>query len=85
LKTNIVVVEWIDAVRDDDVVVAGAGPIGCNRQTVGWLLRNDEHGVVMAMSDDEGSYERGFFIPFPYIVQVTQLVPYWTENNEYEG
>lgn len=63
---RLALVTWLDAGRTDDTVT-GHEDIGIRRQTVGWVLRNDEKGVVLAMTHDAGEYERGFFIPRLYI------------------
>lgn len=65
-------VTWLDASRTDDVVTAH-DRIGVERQTVGWLLRDDRDGVIIAMTLDEDRFERGFTIPRNYIVSVERL------------
>lgn len=68
-----VVVTWIDAMRGDESVEA-TQVISCRRETVGWLLRDDREGVLVAMSkDDQGDktiYERWFGIPRRYVESV---------------
>lgn len=69
---KIALVRWIDASRSDEEVSAySLGP--SVRETVGWLLREDKDGVVVAMSRDDGHFERGFYIPRAYIEGITKL------------
>jgi hypothetical protein len=70
---KIVLVKWLDATRTDDVISA-SGKIGIVRETVGWLLRKDDDGIVIAFTRDDGhDYERGFTIPHTYIKSVRVL------------
>lgn len=72
MKPPVAIVKWKDASRTDDVVnPAAMGPV--IRETVGWLLSNGPEGVVIAMTNDDGTYERGFFIPREYIQKVRKL------------
>lgn len=75
---KLVLVTWLDAIQvDGSDEVAPDGPIGAVRHSVGWLLRRDEEGVVIAMSRDEHAnrvaYEKGFGIPAAYIRKVKTL------------
>lgn len=71
---KVVLVKWLDATRTDDTMGA-FDKVGVIRETVGWLLHDNEDGVILTMSRDfEGtSYERGFTIPKPYIKSKTVL------------
>lgn len=66
-------VRWLDAQRDDGTPSVVAGPIGVLRRTVGWVLRDDEHGVVLAFSKDADEFERTFSVPRAYIRKVRYL------------
>lgn len=67
-----VLVTWIDAMRSDDEAT-GLEQLSIKRETLGWLLRDDDAGVVIAMTHDEGKFERSFSIPRPYIEDVRRL------------
>jgi hypothetical protein len=70
---KIALVTWMDAVRTDDIVNAD-GLIGVTRKTVGWVVRKDKTGIVLAFSFDADSvFERGFFIPQAYVKKVVWL------------
>ncbi len=70
---KIVEVTWLDAGRTEDTVT-GRESIGIERRTVGWLMRDDEEGVIVAFSDDgEAGYERAFLIPRAYVRDVRRL------------
>lgn len=47
--------------------------VGIKRKTLGWILRDDYTGIVIAMSRDGDEYERGFTIPRAYVVKVRRL------------
>jgi hypothetical protein len=76
MSERIAVVTWLDASRSDDTA-RGDGPIGILRHTVGYILRRDDTGVVIAMSRDEApqgvEHEREFRIPASYIKRVRLL------------
>jgi len=65
-------VVWLDATRTDETVTA-TDKIGIKRETLGWILRDDSQGVVIAMTKDDKDYERGFTIPRAYIKKVVKL------------
>lgn len=71
---KIALVTWLDATRTDESVQPHTR-VGTKRETVGWLLRRDDEGVVIAMSRDwDGTdFERGFTIPRPYVSSVRIL------------
>lgn len=72
MKPFLGAVKWLDASRTDDEV----NPLtltGISRETIGWVLRDDAVGVVIAMTHDDERYERGFFIPRGYIQTVVRL------------
>ena len=73
--SNPVVVTWLDAERGDETWEATS--IGVVRNTVGWVVRKDADGIVIAMSRDEypgtQKYERWFAIPTAYIQRVRKL------------
>ena len=74
--SNPVVVTWLDAERGDDEPTSGH--IGVVRNTVGWAVKRDDTGIVIAMSQDEyrdgkQTYERWFAIPTAYIQKVRKL------------
>lgn len=70
MATRAVMVTWIDATRGDDFAPP-ATAAGIERRTLGWLLRDDDEGVVLAMSDDgPAGFERWYAIPRAYIVSV---------------
>jgi hypothetical protein len=67
---DLVIVTWLDAAFS----TAGynlANKIGLVMQTVGWLLRNDEEGVVVIGEiDEQGENRRVTEIPRPYVEEV---------------
>ena len=72
---NPVEVTWLDAERGDETWETAA--IGIVRHTVGWVVKKDATGIVLAMSRDEypgtEKYERWFAIPTAYITRVRKL------------
>ena len=69
---KIVLVTWMDATRTDDTLSARFA-VSLRRETVGWLLRRDDDGVVLAFDRSENDFERGFGIPAAYIRSVKTL------------
>lgn len=68
------VVIWSDAVKRDDGFMAPF-ETRTERRSVGWVLRDDKHGVVLAMDDGgaEYGYEFGLGIPRIYVSSVRYL------------
>lgn len=65
-------VTWLDASRTEETLTASMS-VGIKRKTLGWILRDDYTGIVIAMSRDGDEYERGFTIPRAYVVKVRRL------------
>lgn len=66
-------VTWLDAVftSGDPVPMA---TVGIMMRTLGWVLRDDSQGIVIASERDaEGGYRRVTEIPRPYIRKVVYL------------
>lgn len=64
---RIALVTWRDARRTDDEVTGRETPATV-RESVGWVLRDDEEGVTIGMTrDDIERFERGFMIPRDYV------------------
>lgn len=78
-EPRLALVTWIDATGDDTDDVNAAGPIGATRESAGWLIRNDDWGIVLAFSRDSTapalpvSFAREFRIPALYIKKVRYL------------
>ena len=65
-------VTWLDAMRGEGDALDAK--LGIERRSVGWLVQDEDDGVVIAMSRDGGKeFERWFGIPRPYIVKVRRL------------
>jgi hypothetical protein len=79
-KHTRVQVTWNDAVHfDSDGKVAEDADVYYTRETVGWVVRHDRHGILLGMTHDEEDdgtivYEMGYGIPKPYICCVKELV-----------
>ena len=75
---KVVLVTWLDATKmDGEDEISPEGPIGVVRQAVGWLLRRDKDGVVIAMSKDNHpdrtQFSKGYAIPAAYVKRVEVL------------
>jgi hypothetical protein len=72
-------VTWLDATRTDESVRYDH-PLTSTRRTLGWILRDDEEGIVIAMTNDDEGFERGFGIPRAYVKTVQGVTVQPEEN-----
>lgn len=73
-RHKIAKVTWLDATKRDDTF-HHPFEIGVTRECVGWILQDDEEGVIVALDDSgpEYGYEYAIGIPRDYVKSVEYL------------
>lgn len=68
----IVRVAWLDATQEEESMTEDLA-IGVIRYSVGYAVRNDEEGIVLAMDLCDGEYTKGYTVPSEYVKDVEVL------------